>query len=528
MAKMPKLPDIAEQDLTPEVAQLLEVIRYQAELIRQLRDEIAVLKGNKPRPRIKPGRMEKGDKEKKKTKCSDGKRPGSAKRSKTKELLIHETVEVPAENIPPGSQFKGYREFAVQGLVVKFHNILYRLERWKTPEGSYVEGKLPRGVDGHFSPELRRYIVYQYHQCHVTQPLLLEALREFGVDISSGQLSRILIEGHEGFHEEKQGILSAGLEVSSYINVDDTGARHQGQNGYCTHIGNECFAWFESTGSKSRINFLKLLRAGHKGYHINEEALSYMKAQKLPEAQLRVLEKEKQKVCSNDKQWNLHLHAIGITSKWHVRIATEGALVGSIIENGFNRDLVVLSDDAGQFNVFLHGLCWVHAERTIGKITPFCEKHRSVLESSREKIWKLYDDLKAYKKKPTLKRKSELARRFETIFKEKTGFIMLDLALERLYGNKAELLLVLDRPDIPLHNNESERDIREYVKRRKVSGGTRSDPGRKSRDTFTSLKKTCRKLGISFWEYLYDRIIGKNAIPQLGIMIREKAVASSY
>jgi hypothetical protein len=528
MAKIPKLPDIAEKDITAEMAQLLEVIRYQAELIQQLRDDIAVLKGNKPRPRIKPGRMEKGDKEKKKAERSDGKRPGSAKRSKTKALPIHETLEVPAQNVPPGSQFKGYREFTIQGLVVEPHNILYRLERWRTPEGSYVEGKLPREVDGHFSPELRRYIVYQYHQCHVTQPLLLESLGEFGVDISSGQLSRILIEGHEGFHEERQGILSAGLEVSSYINVDDTGARHQGQNGYCTHVGNERFAWFESTGSKSRINFLKLLRAGYTGYHLNEEALWYMKAQNLPDVRLRVLEKAKQKVCSDDKQWASHLHALGITSTWHVRIATEGALIGSILEKGFNRDLVVLSDDAGQFNVFLHALCWVHAERSISRITPFCEKHRSVLESSREKIWTLYNDLKAYKNKPTLKRKRELAGRFETIFKEKTGFMMLDRALERLYRNKAELLLVLERPDIPLHNNESERDIREYVKRRKVSGGTRSDPGRKSRDTFTSLKKTCRKLGLSFWEYLYDRITGKNAIPPLEVLIRKKTVASNY
>ena len=91
-----------------------------------------------------------------------------------------------------------------------------------------------------------------------------------------------------------------------------------------------------------------------------------------------------------------------------------------------------------------------------------------------------------------------------------------------------ELLLVLDRPEIPLHNNASETDIREYVKRRKVSGGTRSDSGRRCRDTFTSLKKTCRKLGVSFWDYLMDRTEGRNTIPQLSYLMRQKARASTY
>jgi hypothetical protein len=91
----------------------------------------------------------------------------------------------------------------------------------------------------------------------------------------------------------------------------------------------------------------------------------------------------------------------------------------------------------------------------------------------------------------------------------------LDIALKRIYRNKSELLLVLKRPDIPLHNNLSERDIRKYVKRRKVSRSTRSDMGKECRDTFTSLKKTCRKLGISFWQYLQDRIEYKNKLPPL-------------
>jgi hypothetical protein len=96
----------------------------------------------------------------------------------------------------------------------------------------------------------------------VPQRLILKQLWEWGVEISSGQLNRLLIDGHARFHEEKAEVLRIGLDVSSPINVDDTGARHQGKNGYCTHIGNEWFAWFSSTDSKSRINFLELLRAG--------------------------------------------------------------------------------------------------------------------------------------------------------------------------------------------------------------------------------------------------------------------------
>jgi hypothetical protein len=112
------------------------------------------------------------------------------------------------------------------------------------------------------------------------------------------------------------------------------------------------------------------------------------------------------------------------------------------------------------------------------------------------------------------------------IFSQKTDFQLLNLALQRLHSNKAELLLVLDRPEIPLHNNLSENDIREYVKRRKVSGGTRSENGRRCRDTFTSLKKTCRKLGVSFWQYLSDRISGKNSIPPIAQLVEQKIIAS--
>ena len=107
-----------------------------------------------------------------------------------------------------------------------------------------------------------------------------------------------------------------------------------------------------------------------------------------------------------------------------------------------------------------------------------------------------------------------------------TCFASLNQALKRLNNKKAELLLVLERPDTPLHNNLSESDIREYVKKRKISGSTRSDEGRRCRDTFTSIKKTCRKLGVSFWDYLRTRVTGEAGVPRLSELIRRCAQAS--
>ena len=189
--------------------------------------------------------------------------------------------------------------------------------------------------------------------------------------------------------------------------------------------------------------------------------------------------------------------------------------MGSITHHGFNPDLAIISDDAGQFKVFLHGLCWVHAERAIQKLIGYNDRQNQLLEKVKTDIWKFYRALKKYRRNPCETQKLKLETRFDRIFTRKTGFASLNIALNRIYQNKSELLLVLSRPDIPLHNNLSERDIREYVKKRKISGSTRSDVGKRCRDTFTSLKKTCRKLEISFWQYLIDRIEYQNKYPPL-------------
>jgi Transposase IS66 family len=389
-------------------------------------------------------------------------------------------------------------------------------------------GELPAAVRGsHFDPELRSYILLQYYQQHVSQQLILKELEAFGVQISSGQLNRLITERHESFHAEKAEMLQVGLAVSSYINVDDTAARHQGQNGYCTQIGNELFAWFASTESKSRINFLELLRAGHTDYRIDAAARAYMHHQQLPQAQLHRFAEDR--AFADQAVWETQLRTLGITTERHLRIATEGALVASLLRHGVSPALVILSDDAGQFKVagFLNALCWIHAERTIHTLLPFSDAKRAAQAAVRSQIWRFYQDLKAFKCTPSDVEKRSLARRFDNIFTQKTSFQTLNLALKRIHANKTELLLVLERPEIPLHNNLSENDIRDYVKKRKISATTRSAAGRAARDTFLSLKKTCQKLGISFWHYLQDRLARQNHLPPLPLLIRTAAHSSS-
>ena len=166
-----------------------------------------------------------------------------------------------------------------------------------------------------------------------------------------------------------------------------------------------------------------------------------------------------------------------------------------------------------------------HAERLIHKLDTFTDGHRLAQSRVRDLIWKYYRALKAYRRRPTKRSKAVLMARFERIFTLKTGFVTLDRLLVRLHKNKSELLMVLDRPEIPLHTNGSENDVRCQVTRRKVSGGTRSDTGRDCRDGFLGLAKTCFKLGIGFWDYLGARldVPGSHAIPPLPELILARA-----
>jgi Transposase IS66 family len=473
--------------------------------IAELRAEVAMLKGVVGRPKVRPSGMEKGT-EPEPEMWGRGRGTGGRK---AKRLTIHEERVIVAE-VPAGSRFKGYEDFLVQDLVLRPHVVRLRRERWLTPDGRTVVAPMPAGIVGHFGPELRRFVLFQYHQGQVTMPRLVAQLRAIGIAISKRQLVRLLNEGQGTFLDEAREVLRAGLAAASWISVDDTGARHQHQNGVCTQLGNEHFAAFATTGSKSRLNFLELLRAGFGDYVINAEALAYMRQRALAGPVITSLAEHPERHFPNEAAWLRHLDQLGITglavTPDPVKIATEGAVRGSIKAHGLLPDTVILSDDAGQFALERHALCWVHAERLVHKLDTFTDWQHAAQQLVRALIWWFYADLKAYKRAPDRRRGYELRARFDRIFRRRTGFVTLDRLLARLHANKKELLLVLDRPEVPLHTNGSERDLRPQVVKRKISGGTRSDQGRDCRDAFLSLLLTCAKLGLSFWSYLGHRL----------------------
>jgi hypothetical protein len=518
----PALSALSRPELEALLVELFGELATLKQTVAEQREEIARLKGLKGRPDIKPSGMDKGAAAVKP--AIEEKRPGRGK--VTPRVKVEETVI--GIEVPPGSVFKGHESFLVQDLVISANATCYLRERWVTPDGRTILAPLPQGINGHFGPELRRFVLVQYHQGQSTMPRLHALLRSVGVAISKRQLVRLLNENHEGFITEAQDVLRAGLETSPWVSVDDTGARHAGKNGFCTQIGNEWFTWFRTRSSKSRLNFLDLLRAGHTDYVLNDVAYAYMRELDLPAATIALLAAGPRTRFAGQAAWLAHLDRLGFTTLKvtpnPVQIATEGALWGSIRAHEFLCDAVILSDDAGQFNVGRHALCWVHAERLVHKLDTFNDRNRAAQTKVRGLIWDFYAGLKAYQLKPGKRRASALRARFDRIFLRRTGFVTLDRLLARLHANKEELLMVLERPEIPLHTNGSENDIRCHVTRRKVSAGTQSDIGRDCRDAFLSLVKTCDKLGIAIWDYLGSRfkVVGAAIIEPLDHYVRAR------
>ncbi len=511
----------------------IEALRTENQALRVenqlLRDEIARLKGLPPRPPVKPRQssgMETATDPLRSKRHKGRRKTRGPKRDSdrvTRDVIV-------AAGAPEGSRFKGYETLLVRDLALSAEVLRYRRERWVTPTGEPIVASVPTGIVGGYGANLRRFCLVLHAQGQVTTERLTAILNGIGVEISKRQVVRLLTANLETFVEEDQQVLQAGLQSAPFITVDDTSARHARRDGVTTQIGGERFTVFRTGRSKSRQSFLSLLRAGHEDYVINDEALRYMRERQLAGPVIETLRAHPVQSFPNEAVWRVHLRALGIdalsVTPPAVTIATEGALWGAIHHHGLLSRTVIVSDDAGQFRLGTHALCWVHAERLVHQLIPATRGQAQAIETARQLIWWFYRDLKTWKTDPCSRRASALRARFDRIFTRRTGFVMLDRLLARLHRRKAELLRVLERPEIPLHTNASESDIRACVTKRKISGGTMSEAGRCARDVMLGLMKTCRKLSVSFFAYLGDRLglnTSGSVIPPLAHLVSAPA-----
>lgn len=593
------------RQLIDESAQLREIIEknnividrltnsmaFQNELIQQLRDEIATLKGQKPKPKIPPSGLEGGKckkkwherfkrvlnpensivfascinhfvscvrpstwfhaskianahaslqirahdisrltrsivKKVKRKRSKPGQPSGKQHRKKKGHLEIHNQIDLHPPNIPAGAIFKGYKPYLVQDIIFRSSNTLYRRGQWLLPDGSYLTGQLPKEVKGHYGPELISYIIFQAHVCRVTEPLVLQQLQAKKIEISPGKINAILTRNLDLFHAEVDELLPAGVMAAAQLSTDDTGGRHKGVNQYTNIIGNDFFSVFTTTESKSRINFLKLLQGNKEHYVINEDTIAYLRRSNAANYLPGYIALSSGARYASLADWEQFLKERNITQKNDVRFVTEAALFASLFEYGIPRNLLIHSDDAGQFDIvlFFNTLCWIHEERHYRKLIMVNDQAKADLERVTKQIWMIYNNLKTFKLTPDPDLKTTIEKQFNEIFQQQTSSATLNHQLQKTFKKKEALLGVLVRPDSPLHNNGRETDARKAKTKFKVSGGTRSDCGRVARDTFLSLQQTCLKLGISFIEFLYDRVRGLNEIPRLAEIIRQRAI----
>ena len=490
-----------------------------------VKDELARLKHLPPRPPIKPSGMDKAtDAKGPEAVGAKGGRSTQRRGSQLDKLTIGATVVVTAK-APPGSRHKGYEDIVVQDLSLKPTVTRYRRERWETPDGRMILAKLDRGIVGGYGPNLNRLVLALHFAGQMTCERIVALLNGMGVVISKRQVVRLLTVKLETFRVEDAAVLKAGLS-GAYVTVDDTGARHAGKSGYTTQIGSSNFTAFRTGPSKSRLAFLSRLCGGTSLYVINDAAIDYMKGRDLSQIVIDKFTAHEARIFASAGDWERHLQALALGEMKvlpdPVLIANEAALWGAIHHQGLLQDTVVVSDDAGQFRVGVHALCWVHAERLVHKLIPANDKQRNAVEVAKRMIWWFYRCLKDYKLAPNLEQAQILRARFDRIFKRaRTGYATLDSLLKRLHRHKDELLRVLERPKIPLNTNASENDIRAFVTKRKISGGTVSEKGRDARDVMLGLAKTCMKLKLSFYDFIGDRLgIPGPKIPDLATLVR--------
>jgi Transposase IS66 family len=532
---------ISDSTLKSTVNQLLNIIEAQAKIItglreenQKLRDEINKLKGEQGKPTIRKQSKGAGDKEGADI-SSEKERKGEPKSKKNKpkkknRIIVNrvELCSLDKETLPSDVCFKGYQSTIIQDVIIKADNTEFKREIYYSPslKKTFI-ASLPDGYQGEFGPNIKTLVLSLYHKSKVTSSGIVEFLRDHGILIGAATVSRFLTEQHTVFHQEKKDIVEAGLQSTSYQQMDDTGARVSGKNHYSHILCNEFYTAYFTHPHKDRLTILEILTQGDLRFQLNDRTLSFMKAMNVSEKTLELVTPECNEMMMNRDEIDailLRLYPDPKKQKTNRRLILECTAI-TAYQSLPNTVELLLTDDAPQYNKVAknHSVCWVHDGRHYKKLPAFIPLHREKLKQFLTRYWKYYDKLLDYKSRPTHSEAEILSKEFDDLFSTKTGYEHLDDRIRKTSAKKEQLLLVLEYPELPLHNNGSELGARDQARRRDISFHTMSELGTEAKDTFMTISQTAKKLAVNFYQYVKDRVTKKNEMPSLASLIPQKS-----
>jgi len=505
--------------------------------IQRLRDENARLKGEQGRPNVKPnkpgagGRSNYSSEEQRKKGKKD-----KDKRKKKKKVEIDRTQPCPVdrEKLPADAEYKGTETKVIQDVVFHRDNVAFEREKFYSPsEGKTYYGPLPDGYAGHdFGPGVRSFVLTLYYATGTSEPKILELLDHAGVQISAGEISNILIHEIDSFHEEKDEVQQAGLASSPWHQIDDTSTRVGGVNHYCHVLVNPLYTIYRTLARKDRPTVLAVLRGTETPrYLVNAEAVMIAAGLNVSESVLgrfqKLLSNEEMDEADFRERYEAELGDVGKQTRRKLFGAAALAAYRAQTEVPVVRTL--LGDDARQFDELTEdrSLCWVHDGRHYTKLIPVVPQFQQELEDFQDRYWDYYRELRAYRLSPSPEEAERLEREFDELFSTTVAYEELSDRISKTREKKAEILLVLSHPELPLHNNDAELAARQRVRKRDVSLGPRTAIGAKAWDTMQSIVGTAKKLGVNIYDYFVDRVRGSGAVPRLADTINQKAAEMS-
>lgn len=453
--------------------------------------------------------------------------------AKLPKIVIDRYKDCPVDKtqLPDDAKFNGYETKVVQDVIIKTDNVKFTREVYysQSLNQTYM-GDIPVGYEGDFGPHINSDIISMKYVNGMSIPKIVEFYNNIGTLISGSYISNRLTKPAymDVFHHEKEEMHKVGLEVSSYIQIDDTTTRVNGQNYYTQIICNEFYTAFFTTERKNRLTVLNVLRNFESNsFLLNDETIIMLTQLRVSKKDLILLAEYKETTPYSENEILEILQNIYGTGsqRKQAKIMEACAITSYRQETGVAVVKVLVCDDAPQFKLLTDelALCWIHIGRYYKRLNPVIPLHQKKLKDFLKHFWEYYRKLAAYKKDPTPRQAKLLDKEFDTLFSTKTGYDALDERIKKNKDKKEELLVVLRHPEVPLHNNLSENGARIEKRRQDVSLQTKTDEGTKAKDTMMSVVESCKKLGISAYEFIHDRISGKFKMPSLAEMIKTKA-----